>query len=147
MGPKSLLLFGFFSLTFFTLAAGASFALYLLCQLHIVFFILFFKLLLLSWGHTLFKLLIIVLHYMPFFLTIEAFLALSFESDFLAYFLLAAAKVFIPCLSFGFMQPQVAHITFSSFLGRLDQILQSCHLRLHQVYVAYLLKVFSYQTF
>jgi len=32
---------------------------------------------------------------------------------FFAYFLLAAARVFSPCLSAGFMQPQVAHITSS----------------------------------
>jgi hypothetical protein len=33
----------------------------------------------------------------------------------LANFLFAAAKVFIPCLSFGFIQPQVAHIYLLTF--------------------------------
>jgi len=48
---------------------------------------------------------------MPFFLTALVFLALLFELDFLANFLLAADRVFMPCLSFGLPQPQVAHIT------------------------------------
>jgi hypothetical protein len=69
---------------------------------------------------------------MPFFRTDDTFLALPFESDFLAYFLLAAARVFMPCLSFGFMQPQVAHIISSSFVGQRSRIPLACHLYLHQ---------------
>jgi len=66
---------------------------------------------------------------MPFFLTALVFLALPFESDFLANFLLAAARVFMPCLSLGFMQPQVAHITFSSLHeGQRSQSFLACHL-------------------
>jgi len=71
---------------------------------------------------------------MPFFLTMLAFLALPFGSDFLAYFLLAAARVFMPCLSFGFMQPQVAHIISSSLHeGQQSQIPLACRSCLHQV--------------
>jgi len=44
-------------------------------------------------------------HYFFFFFFLSVF--------FFAYFLLAAARVFSPCLSFGFIQPQVAHITSS----------------------------------
>jgi hypothetical protein len=70
---------------------------------------------------------------MPFFLTALVFLALPFESDFLANFLLAAARVFIPCLSFGFMQPQVAHITSSSFEEQQSQIPLTYRFYLNQV--------------
>jgi len=57
-------------------------------------------------------LLSVLRHYIPFFRTALVFLALPFESDFLSYFLLAAFRVFMPCLSFGLPQPQVAHIIF-----------------------------------
>jgi len=40
------------------------------------------------------------------------FLSFFLSVFFLAYFLLAAARVFMPCLSFGFIQPQVAHIIY-----------------------------------
>jgi len=65
---------------------------------------------------------------MPFFLTALVFLALPFESDFLANFLLAASRVFMPCLAFGLPQPQVAHIISSSFVGQRSQSFLACHL-------------------
>jgi len=58
---------------------------------------------------------------MPFLRTTLAFLALPLESDFLSNFLLAAARVFMPCLSFGLPQPQVAHIISSSFEEQRSQ--------------------------
>jgi len=65
---------------------------------------------------------------MPFLRTTLAFLALPLESDFLAYFLLAASRVFMPCLSFGLPQPQVAHITSSSFEEQQSLSLLVCRL-------------------
>jgi hypothetical protein len=50
-------------------------------------------------------------HYMPFFFTIEDFLPFA-GAAFLANFLFAAFTVFMPCLSLGLPQPQVAHIIF-----------------------------------
>jgi hypothetical protein len=49
---------------------------------------------------------------------------------------LAAARVFMPCLSFGLPQPQVAHITSSSFLGQRSQSLLACRSCLHQAFFA-----------
>jgi hypothetical protein len=43
---------------------------------------------------------------------------------FLAYFLLAAARVFSPCLSFGLIQPQVAHIIYPLVLALLLDLYQ-----------------------
>jgi hypothetical protein len=57
---------------------------------------------------------------MPFFLTIEDFLPFA-GAAFLANFLFAARTVFMPCLSLGIPQPQVAHIT-SSFLFSLRKL-------------------------
>jgi len=77
-------------------------------------FVSFFKLSLLSRGHTLGHLGVLFLilgfcvfakikasHYMPFFLTIGAFLAFAGAAFFAANFLFAAPNVFIPCLFFG----------------------------------------------
>jgi len=72
---------------------------------------------------------------MPFFLTIEDFLPLA-GAAFLANFLLASLRDFMPCLSFGFMQPQVAHITSSSFVGQRSQSLLACRLCLYQAFSA-----------
>ena len=82
---------------------------------------------------------------MPFFLTMLDFLALPLESDFLSNFLLAAARVFIPCLSLGLPQPQVAHITSSSFVEQRSQILLACRLCLHQA--SFALETSSLQSF
>jgi hypothetical protein len=73
------------------------------------------------------------------------FLALPLESDFLSNFLLAAARVFMPCLSLGLPQPQVAHITSSSFVEQQSQILLACHLCPHQASSA--LETSSLQSF
>jgi len=65
---------------------------------------------------------------MPFLRTIEDFLPFA-GAVFLSNFLFAAFRVFIPCLSFGLPQPQVAHITFSSsYEERQSQILLACRL-------------------
>jgi len=69
---------------------------------------------------------------MPFFLFIVVFLAGAFVDAFLANFLFAACIVFMPCLSFGLPQPQVAHITSSSFVEQRSQIFLACRLYLHQ---------------
>jgi hypothetical protein len=48
--------------------------------------------------------------------------------------LLAAFNVFLPCLFFGCIQPQVAHIIFSSFrVGQQSQNLLACRLCLHLI--------------
>ena len=85
-------------------------------------------------------------------LTTYFFFALGFSFfplGFLSNFLFAAARVFIPCLSAGFIQPQVAHTTSSSFVGQRSQSLLASRLCLHQAYFAYLLKVtsFPYKTY
>ena len=72
------------------------------------------------------------------------FLALPLESDFLACFLLAAARVVCPCLSLGLPQPQVEHITSSSFVGRQSQILLACRPCLYQA--SFALETFSSQS-
>jgi hypothetical protein len=100
-----------------------------------------FELSLLSRGHTLshFGVLLLIFgfciftkikasHYMPFFLTIGAFLAFAGAAFFAANFLFAACRVFIPCLFFGIPQPQVAHITSSSYVGRQSLTFLACHL-------------------
>jgi len=80
---------------------------------------------------------------MPFLRTIEDFLPFAGEV-FLSNFLFAAFRVFIPCLSFGLPQPQVAHITSSSFVGRQSQILLACRLCPYQA--SFALVTFSLQT-
>jgi len=70
---------------------------------------------------------------MPFFLTIEDFLAFAGAAFLAANLLFAACTVFIPCLFFGAPHPQVAHITSSSYGGRRSQNLLACRLCLHQV--------------
>ncbi len=85
--------------------------------------------------------------YMPFFLTMLDFLALPLESDFLSNFLLAAARVFMPCLSFGLPQPQVAHITSSSFEEQQSLSLLAfrlCPCQASSALGTYLLKTTSY---